>query len=294
MTTPLQPIKTIFTCIEYTPNNDTYTIQDSSSTKFSLYTNRIKELLHDKDTVVTNIKLNKNGDITIITEPNNEIDKLLLKAKILGLPVVDLYTAFNNPSTYNLNKVYLIKKNQTDSILLIKNNLAILSSLISYLYQPNTNYYRLLGKNLTVIGGEGLLNASQLFTGLLLDKLDITLFNTNNVQLMVSMFNKSTIHKLILPRPFITSNVYTMENMFTYFNTNTLDITGIDTSNVIHINNMFKGAEIENLTIGQLDLRKVTTFTSVLSDIKSENLKIDPSTWRYHPDRQNDWKYWLY
>ena len=105
-----------------------------------------------------------------------------------------------------------------------------------------------------VFGGSGLIATNYLFAGCTIFSLDLSLFDTHNVQNMEGMFKDSEICNIIgtskgNDRGIDTSKVVNMNKMFYSSRIDGLDLTAFNTSNVKSMNSMFELARIYYLDI---------------------------------------------
>jgi len=121
-------------------------------------------------------------------------------------------------------------------------------------------------KRLKIIGGRNLIDCSEMFMSCQLNLLDLTDFDTSNVNNMSYMFKNAQINKILFG-DFDTSKVVSMIEMFNDFNGVDLDLSSFDTSNVSFMGEMFCNCQIEHLfNIVNFDTSHVTNMEGMFED----------------------------
>ena len=250
---------------------------------------------------------------TEISDKYKEIDKLLVKAKILGvLTEIPLYRG---------NSCYLINRRNGNYDIVIPAD-------VKYINKDNDKSYlseflrRIPNKSIIkVYGGYGLVDANSMFDHLFCNELDLSDFDTQNVINMINMFYKANINHIEFGR-FDTHNVLSMQCMFADFSCqsklditfklcdqlyqlffganikeltfskqqdtlnfyarqmffgatiNKLSMSGFDTSNMSDMPNMFTGASIKKLDIHNFKTSKVESMESMFYGANIKHLDI--------------------
>lgn len=272
-----------YTCISHSRLSDNFTLQDVNKNIYNVSASKVKELLANPAVKITNIKLNKMTMLPYIdTSMDDEIDKFLNKAKIMGLEIVDLHADRKDEIDYderNVGKVYLVRKSHRDFVLLIKSSMAVLDAFFLFgdVFTNNT-------VNLKIIGGYGILNAYTSFNSVVLNSLDLSDFDSSNIVNMSEMFFLCNISHMDLSS-FNTSSAVDMSSMFYGCNTDKLDISNFDTTKVQDISNMFSGCNVNEYNLGNLDLHNCTKALCVFTSCTATELDI--SGWKISNDILN-------
>ena len=90
-------------------------------------------------------------------------------------------------------------------------------------FKTNIPYYEQWCNHLNVLGGSGLTTTENLFNDVSMDVLDLTEFDTSNVENMIGMFCEATIGKIIFGN-FNTHNAKYMQDMFAGCDSDNLDL----------------------------------------------------------------------
>lgn len=107
-----------------------------------------------------------------------------------------------------------------------------------------------------------------------LEELDLSSFNTANVQNMEAMFaNCYKLNNIAGIANLKTDNVKNMKTMFAGCNAlNSLDLSGFNTTNVTNMGDMFNGCtSLETLNLNSFDLANVTDMNGCFADCTSLN-----------------------
>ncbi len=116
-------------------------------------------------------------------------------------------------------------------------------------------------------------NMMGMFFGSAATTLDLSGFDTSNVTDMSDMFSYSAATTLDLSN-FDISNVIDMSNMFSYSAATTLDLSNFDTSNVIDMSNMFSYSAATTLDLSNFDTRNVTDMSWMFQDVNLTSLDL--------------------
>lgn len=240
--------------------NLNYIIKDDQGRVLNLSTDRLKELLDNNDGIkVSNLRVN-NGSIVSINEHKivsddklrKKMETYLNKAKALSLPIQMLETACGH-------KCILIKFRAGKHMLLVPDDVSQLVNAADVGYDADRYENGILdiAGELKVIGGSGIVDASRMFAATSFSSIDLSDFNTSNIQYMISMFAYCEQLKSLNLRNFDTHNVVNMSKMFEHSVVDYLDLTSFDTSKVEYMNEMFAFSTTEDINIGSFDTSKV-------------------------------------
>lgn len=166
-----------------------------------------------------------------------KIKQTLDKAKLLGLDCSTIKTSVTKAC-------HIIHKDNKDHILLIPSNIKSISEDNEELLDTLTS----LKGNLKVIGGSGLKIAQRLFYECTLDKLDLSDFDTSNIEEMSSMFRHSSIKQLNLGN-FNTTKAKSLKHMFSYLLTDNLDLSTFHIRSDANIDSIFYECHARNVRI---------------------------------------------
>ena len=103
-------------------------------------------------------------------------------------------------------------------------------------------------KSVKIVGGKSLVDANYMFyrDGKRVnyyDNIDLTLFHTENIEIMTGMFSQVHTYELDLSS-FDTRKVRSMNKMFEFSTIGKLNISSFDTSHVLYMAEMFQGSRI--------------------------------------------------
>ena len=197
---------------------------------------------------------------------NKEIEKLVQKAKLLGIltPI----------KTFCGGTCYLISKSKTDHIIIIPPDI----ERLNYNYNMKngvvfTEHIKSLKGTIKVIGGNGLLDTHAMFAECIADKVDISELNTSNVQCMEYMFYGSRIKNINL-EALDTSNVVHMEFMFAQSELRKVNFSNFDTHKVTSMYYMFFCSGSDELDLSSFNTHNVTEFKEMFRSCISNRIDI--------------------
>ncbi len=125
---------------------------------------------------------------------------------------------------------------------------------------------------------------SWLFSNSSYTRLDLTGLDTRNVETMGYMFERTSNLQELNLQTLNTSNVDDMEGMFNTTGLTTLDLSNFDTNKVVNMKYMFAGAALTNITYGPNFVHNPACETYQMFGLSSENLcqanKPNTSTWQ--------------
>ena len=220
----------------------------------------------------------------------------LKKARVLGI--------LTEIPTHCGHRCYLIKE-KYDKLLYIPDNVTKLNSIddISEGIESDdqirvTKYLKSANGNLKVIGGSNLKDAICLFIGCCFDTIDLSDFDTANIEDMSAMFYSCIANKLKIVTPknnknkstnwmfaqssiieidlseFYTDSVVDMSGMFRYCETSQLDLSSFDTSNVIHMDEMFEGCKAREINVKSFNTLNVKYAKDMFGDLTIDCLDL--------------------
>lgn len=111
---------------------------------------------------------------------------------------------------------------------------------------PRIFSIHLNARNVKVVGGKSLIDANFMFykgNRNYYDSIDLTLFHTENIEVMTGMFSQVHTYELDLSS-FDTRKVRSMNRMFEFSTIGKLNISSFDTSHVLYMDAMFQGSRI--------------------------------------------------
>ena len=191
---------------------------------------------------------------------NNYTNCIICEYNIKNNEEFDLLHDFNNQNldlTVEFNKLY--NKGKNKKILLEENiNIFIDDQLIKFTFKYKTNKNKI---NVKFIFHEKIKDLSFIFYKCkYLQHIDLSPFNSINVNNMSYMFGECESLKSIDFFSFNTSNVTNMTGMFSGCESlEAIDLSSFDTKNVTHMNEMFYNCS----SIKRLDLTKFNTINVV-------------------------------
>ena len=126
----------------------------------------------------------------------------------------------------------------------------------------------------TYINNKPITSVSYMFSNSQATTLDLSNFDTSNVDNMGGMFIDSQVKTLDLSN-FDTSNVTSMSGMF--FDSQATTIKGLEnfnTSNVTDMCDMFAGTKVRTLNLSKFDTSKVTNMSGMFADTSLTSLNV--------------------
>ena len=117
-------------------------------------------------------------------------------------------------------------------------------------------------KLLKVIGGSGLIYTYHMFYRCEAQSIDLSLFDTSNITSMNSIFTGCKTKSLDLSS-FDTSNVTDMGWMFTDCEAQSLNLSSFDTSKVTDMECMFSHCKVQSLDLSSFDTTNVTNMSCI-------------------------------
>ena len=233
-----------------------YKLQDSSGQIRDVTSEELKRAINDKQINITNLVLTTDGRIISKRKDTSnietDIDSLIAKARISGK-----HTIKNGIHIINVSdsKVLAYIPNDIDNTILLSGT------------------FENIKGHLKVIGGSALIDAEGLFEYCKAQSLDLTNFDTSNIEYMSRMFQNCSINHIDLSN-FNTSRVNDMSYMFCMCNAQTLNISNFNTSNVVNMHQMFKGCKINKLNLSSFNTERVNNMHAMFYDCETEILDL--------------------
>ena len=281
-----------YTCIKRVRTSSNkiikYKLQDNTGKIIEVYPKELKQAIRENKITVVNLTLTSDNKLLYkghMSSRQDELRKLLLKSKMLGLPIIECNTACKH-------KIYIVSKSQYKHLVIIPDDVKVIAITADIRYgvqldESNTctEFARALTQlhgTIKVIGGAGLISTSQMFNYIIeggrLDVLDLSDLNTSNVKDMSGMFSNINVHKLILG-DMNTSKVETMQDMFGVATIDEVDLSKLQTDNVKNLSLMFRAFDTrEDLVLSNFNTSSVIDFegmfystTSPIIDITNFN-----------------------
>ena len=119
---------------------------------------------------------------------------------------------------------------------------------------------------------------NSMFRGIITEVIDLSEFNTANVEDMSSLFYESEVKEIKGLEKFNTSKVTNMSDMFYYSRATTLDLSNFDTSNVTNMSGMFRYSSATTLDLSSFDTRKVTNMSGMFAWSRSSATTLNLSS----------------
>ena len=121
-------------------------------------------------------------------------------------------------------------------------------------------------------------NMSFMFSGVVINELNLSSFDTSKVENMNGMFSSTNIQTLNVSS-FNTKNVTDMSAMFAGSFTSTIDVSNFNTSKVTNLSSMFASSRATSLDLSSFDVSKVTNFGGVFGGCNARQINI--SNWNF-------------
>ena len=207
----------------------------------------------------------RTKQVSKISSEEQKIRLLIEKAKVLGYQITEI-------PTYCKHKCAMISKDENNHILCIPDDVVRLNSNKSETL-TFTQHIRELQGHIKVIGGHNLKDAHQMFHGCKVQLLDLSSFDTSNVENMGGMFCRCEAQPLDLSK-FDTSNVTNMSCMFLGYKDQFLDLSSFDTSNVKYMNSMFCGCNVQSLDLSNFDTSNVTDVNHMFYECQAQSIDL--------------------
>ena len=179
---------------------------------------------------------------------NDNVDAVINKMKILGKCI-----EFNTECNHT---VYVYKDNQENVIICIPKEVKMLTDKCTYASELfDKILYNMTGK-LKVIGGAGLVSTAGMFYSCSASMIDLTSFNTANVQDMDSMFLHCKSKEIKFGN-YNTKNVVNMHFMFGHSHTESLNLSSFDTHSVRDMSAMFAYSKAKYINLYTFKLNTI-------------------------------------
>ena len=238
-----------------------------------------------------------------------DIDKMLLRLKLLGYAVTEIETSSNHKiylikmseEGYKIiiqdqdgiteikssciteidegcgHTIYLAKMSEENYILIIPDDVTGIRFDIGYYHNEPTPINRIpIGSSnakLTVYGGNNLKIAKNLFARTEFKTIDLSKLNTSKVTDMSWMFYCCQAKSIDLSS-FDTSSVINMQSMFYWCKATSLGLSSFDTSKVTNMGFMFCNCQATSLDLSSFNTSKVTNMNSMFNGCQATSLDL--------------------
>lgn len=130
------------------------------------------------------------------------------------------------------------------------------------------------GEICSKINGKPIVSTSFMYAYSKAPSIDLSDFDTSNVEDMNSMFSWSEAEEIKELENINTSKVTNMSGMFNESKANVLDLSHFDTSNVTNMSSMFMNSLVETLNVSNFNTSKVTGMNFMFYQIPVEVLDV--------------------
>lgn len=277
-------------CIEIIKNKNGsvkyFMIKNSKYTK-QFTPDGLKEHIKKGDFYVENLTLTTDGYFIYNDEEhmklyNDNLYKLeqlrnyLMKEQIIGTKLFDFVIDIDNFNIY-ICRYYDIPNRKIISIPDFVDGFKLLENINVGAFN-NCCYVEKISSNSNIKGSlDGLFSY---FEG---NKLDLSEFNTSNIDDMTSMFNKAEIKNLILGNKFNTKNVVETSYMFCNSNIENINLgDNFDTSCLELTQYMFYTCKTNSITLGsKFDTSYIHYSMSMFTDCTAKNIIVGKDASEY-------------
>lgn len=170
------------------------------------------------------------------------------------------------------SEIHLVMYHDNPSVSLI-----VIPDFVSYIDSSNllTSMFKVCSGSKKIVAHANLKGSlAFLFHECKLDSLDLTEFDTTNIQDMHNMFSSSTIYNLILGKRFNTCNVRDMTSMFRGFQTKDLSLD-IAVDSCKYMKEMFSECWAETINLGKrFNVHNVTNMKKMFYRCRTYNLQL--------------------
>ena len=115
---------------------------------------------------------------------------------------------------------------------------------------------------------------NSMFGGIITEVIDLSDFNTANVEDMSRLFYESEVKEIKGLEKFDTSKVTDMSGMFSGTKVKNLNLSSFDTSKVTDMSFMFQSTKVENLNLRVFNTSNVTSMNSMFSGSSATTLDL--------------------
>lgn len=251
-----------------------YTIIDSLGNTMDVKAEALKQAIKTNKIVVDNLVLTSDNKLINKTKLNEQtqkrtdIESLVNKAMTLG------------PKAYisGCGHSYYILENKDTVVIIIPNNV----KRIIGKHNEVPIYSNIRCESLKVVGGAGLNDGYRLFHKCEAKEIDLSKFDTSNIDDMSQMFYKCRAEKINF-EGFNTSKVETMVAMFADCSTRVLDLTTFNTSKVTNMNGMFWLCQSSSIQLTSFNTENVNNMAAMFKGCCNVD-KLDLSTFKTNND----------
>lgn len=189
-----------------------------------------------------------------------------------------LSSTFNTASVTDMSFMFYKARNMQDSQVFNLNtrNVTNMESMFDQAFEQKPNQEAIFGVDFNT---EKVTNVVNMFRAAKIRKADLTNFvGLPEVTSLVSFFDSVPVVDLILPNPFNTSKVTTMERAFSGLTSLPSDYTlnlPLTTENVTDMTYMLSGCYAGNINLSSFNTQNVTIFKNMFENNKFKSLNID-------------------
>lgn len=208
-------------------------------------------------------KLKSDMNISPTNYTNASLDRFNHIQFTENIPVTPAFTDLELENRRNLN-VLIYGKELATLYEYETTPTGVKMSLSAEFKQMLNQYASILPKPMPMVT-----DMSNLFSRLKIDNLDLSNFDTTNVNEISYMFGYSSIYGINLSR-FNTSNVTNMSHMFFECKTDKLDLSHFDTTNVTIMRNMFAYCNIDSINLTGFNIENLSDRYRIFYDSNAQ------------------------
>lgn len=257
-----------------------YKLEDEKGNIVQVTAEQLKKAIKSNHVNVVNLGLTLDGRLINI-EPGHEIKTtvtmkkpkenikqniadLVNKGLLLGYSITEVKTGHDEVCI-------LMSLSDTEHLLVIPNNIRYLTSgEYGYRFASYLSYYQ---GNLKVVGGSGLLSTKGMFDCLRFNSIDLSDFDTSNVKTMDHMFTMCHATHIDVSK-LNTSKVKNMSFMFYKCDVQSLDLLNFDTSKVVNMEGMFLTCNVKSLNLSSFNTVNVKKMTNMFCCCKAKSIDL--------------------
>ena len=247
-----------------------YKIEDLDGISIDVKVDSLKREIKSNKLRVVGLYLDVNDNIVTTEE---RYKKLFLRSKLFGQEVVEI-------PTYCGHKCYLISTTNKH-IIYIPPDVKRLN--LDHVQLKFTEHIQNLKGELQIIGGSGLEDTNSMFRKCKARFIDLSNFETINVNCMHHMFAECEAKRIDFSN-FYTGRAIIMNNMFMACKTNKLDLSGFDTSHTASMYGMFFECKASVINLSSFNTKNITNMNDMFSYCETKELDLssfDTSNTKY-------------
>ena len=175
---------------------------------------------------------------------------------------------------YSSHNFYVLHKSDYEHVVYLPDdvdNIVMKSVVIKN--RVNEVIRSLLGK-LMLVGGSGLKDITALFRQVTLDSIDLSTFDTSNVENMSYLFDSCKTHNVNINK-LKTNRVKNMMAMFRGYDVRYIKFDRFDTSNVENMSGMFLNSRSKSINLSKLDTSKVTNMYGMFKGCRASIIELN-------------------